>query len=114
MPEQDINPGGEKSPVCEPKPDPGVPSPMTLEGIVDFTGELEHLNELVVLHLEKCGGFTTPESYFSIVQPVLDLLEVELRVRCNSGMTRQQVKLIVQDWIDEEIALLRRGTGKSG
>jgi len=114
MPEQDSNTGKGKPTVSDHVPDPKVPVPVTLEGVVDFTGELEHLNELVVLHLEKSGGFTTPESYFSIVQPVLDLLELELRVRCNSGMTRQQVKLIVQDWIDEEIARMRRGSGGSG
>ena len=81
---------------------------MTLEDVIDFTGELEHLNELVLLYLEKSGGFNGTESYFSLVQPLLDLLEVELRVRCNSCMTQQQVKLIIQDWIDEEIAILRR------
>jgi hypothetical protein len=107
MPEQNID----KDPGEILVPDDGSGSRnlscMTLESIIDFTGELEHLNELVVLQLERNGGFTTTESYFSIVQPILDLLEVELRVRCSSGMTQQQVKLIVQDWIDEEIANLR-------
>ena len=65
---------------------------------------MNHLNELVLLHLEKCGGFTTPEAYFSLVQPVLDLLEVEIRVRYWPGMTKTDMKLVVQDWIDSEIA----------
>ncbi len=30
-----------------------VQSGLTLESIIDLTGELAHLNELVVLHLEK-------------------------------------------------------------
>jgi len=38
---------------------------MTLENIIDRTGELEHLNELVMLQLNKAGGFTCTESYFS-------------------------------------------------
>jgi hypothetical protein len=107
MPEQNINKDFGEALVSDNESGPRNVSCMTLEKIIDFTGELEHLNELVLLHLEKNGGFTTTESYLSMVQPVLDLLEVELRVRCSSGMTQQQVKLIVQDWIDEEIANLR-------
>ena len=85
-----------------------VPIGMTLENIIDRTGELEHLNELVMLHLEKSGGFTCTESYFSLVQPILDLLEVEIRLRYYHGMNYQEMKLLVQDWIDQEIAETRR------
>jgi hypothetical protein len=81
-----------------------VPVGMTLENIIDRTGELEHLNELVMLQLNKAGGFTCTESYFSTVQPILDLLEVEIRIRYHHGMTDQEMKLLVQDWIDKEIA----------
>jgi hypothetical protein len=84
-----------------------VPAGMTLEGIIGLTDELGHLNELVVLHLEQAGGFTSPASYFTIVTPVLDMLEVEIRLRYRAGMSRDQVKLIVQDWIDKEIAELK-------
>ena len=85
-----------------------VPVGMTLEDIIDRTGELEHLNELVMLQLEKSGGFTCTESYFSLVQPILDLLEVEIRLRYYHGMNYQEMKLLVQDWIDLEIAETRR------
>jgi hypothetical protein len=85
-----------------------VPVGMTLENIIDRTGELEHLNELVMLQLDKSGGFTCTESYFSIVQPILDLLEVEIRVRYHHGMNHQEMKLLVQDWIDKEIAKLKK------
>jgi hypothetical protein len=85
-----------------------VPVGMTLENIIDRTGELEHLNELVMLKLEKSGGFTCTESYFSLVQPILDLLEVEIRLRYYHGMNYQEMKLLVQDWIDQEIAETRR------
>jgi hypothetical protein len=85
-----------------------VPVGMTLEDIIDRTGELEHLNELVMLHLEKSGGFTCTESYFSVVQPILDLLEVEIRLRYYHGMSDQEIKLLVQDWIDQEIAALKK------
>ena len=85
-----------------------VPVGMTLENIIDRTGELEHLNELVMLQLEKSGGFTSTESYFSLVQPILDLLEVEIRLRYYHGMNYQEMKLLVQDWIDQEIAETRR------
>lgn len=85
-----------------------VPVGMTLENIIDRTGELEHLNELVMLQLNKAGGFTCTESYFSLVQPLLDLLEVEIRLRYYHGMTDQEMKLLVQDWIDKEIAELRK------
>jgi hypothetical protein len=85
-----------------------VPVGMTLENIIDRTGELEHLNELVMLQLNKAGGFTSTESYFSLVQPLLDLLEVEIRLRYYHGMTDPEMKLLVQDWIDKEIAEVRK------
>ena len=88
---------------------PDVPVRMTLEQIIDLTGQLEHLNELILLHLRKNGGFTCTESYFTTVQPVLDMLEVEIRFRYQPGMTTQQITLIVQDWIDGEISELQKG-----
>jgi hypothetical protein len=94
-------------PACDDTGDtvPGVvPKGMTLENIIDLTGELEHLNELIVLHLDKAGGFTCTEAYFSTVQPVLDLLEVEINSRYRPDMTLQELKLLVQDWVDKEIA----------
>jgi|WetSurMetagenome_2_1015567.scaffolds.fasta_scaffold15990_3 hypothetical protein len=88
----------------------GIPASITLESIVDLTGEFEHLNSLVQLHLERSGGFTCMASYFTIVTPLLDMLEVEIRFRYRDGMTKDQIKLIVQDWIDGEIAGLNHGT----
>jgi hypothetical protein len=82
---------------------PEVFTGMTLEQIIDITGEFTHLNNLVMMHIEKSGGFAGLDAYFKTVQPLLDLLEVEIRARCRSGMTQQQMKLIVQDWIDQEI-----------
>lgn len=81
---------------------------MTLENIIDLTGEIEHLNELIMLHIDKAGGFTCTESYFSTVQPLLDLLEVEIRIRYHSGMNNQEMKLLIQDWIDKEIAEVKK------
>ena len=58
-----------------------VPVGMTLESsIIDLTGEMGHLNELVMLHVERSGGFTSATS-FTIVTPILDMLEVEVRYR---------------------------------
>jgi len=95
---QDSQPdnGGAKSPR-------DVLTGMTLEQIIDITGEFTHLNELMMIHIEKSGGFTGPEDYFKTVQPLLDLLEVEIRIRFRPGMTQQEMKLVVQDWIDQEI-----------
>jgi hypothetical protein len=81
---------------------------MTLETLIDLTGQLEHLNEMVILRLEKAGGFTSTESYFSIVQPILDMLEIEIRIRYHAGMTCQELTLIVQDWIDREIREMKK------
>ncbi len=80
---------------------------MTLEAIVDSTGEFKHLNELVRLTIERCGGFKDTDAYFRTVTPLLDLLEVEIRVRYVPGMTRNQMKLVIQDWIDAEMAGLQ-------
>ena len=84
-----------------------LPVGVTLESIIDLTGEMEHLNELVMLNLDKGGGFTCPASYFSVVQPILDMLEIEIRGRYRAGMTKNDMKQIVGDWIDTEISLLQ-------
>ena len=111
MPDQNISKdscpetGGSESPPDVFQSD--VPCGMTLESIIDLTGELAHLNELVMLHLEKAGGFTSPQSYFTTVTPLLDLLEAEIRLRDRAGMGKNEMKLLVQDWIDKEIAGMR-------
>lgn len=87
--------GTESSPKCV--------SGMTLEQIIDLTGEFTHLHELVMIHIERSGGFAGPDAYFKTVQPLLDRLEVEIQIRFRPGMTPQQVKLIVQDWIDQKM-----------
>jgi hypothetical protein len=84
-----------------------LPVNMTLETIIELTGEMEHLNELVQKSLVRDGGFTCTDAYFTTVQPILDLLEVEIRVRYRPGMTRNEMKLIIQDWIDCEIRTLQ-------
>jgi len=84
-----------------------IPVNITLENLIDMTGEMEHLNELVMLHLDKEGGFTCAEAYFATVQPILDLLEVEIRMRYQPGMSRNEMKLVIQDWIDQEIRTLQ-------
>lgn len=97
-----------------PSADSEVPAGFTLENIIDHTGEFEHLNELVMLHLEKNGSVSCTESYFKVVHPILDLLEVEIRIRYHAGMSRQEMKLLIQDWIDEEITLLKSGKKGKG
>ncbi len=90
--------------VCEPDI---LPANLTLEHLIDLTGEMEHLNELVLLHLENVGGFTCTAAYFSTVQPVLDLLEAEIRFHYRAAMNRDEIKAIISAWIDEEICLLQ-------
>lgn len=81
-----------------------VPAGLTLESIIDMTGEMKHLHELVMLHVEKSGGVTCPASYFTLVSPILDMLEEEIRFRYHEGMSKDQMKLVVRDWINKEIA----------
>ena len=99
---------GKDSPEADDVLRSAVPPGMTLENIINLTGELEHLNELVMLQLNKAGGFTCTESYFCTVQPILDLLEVEIRFRYHPGMNNQEMKLLIQDWIDKEIADVKK------
>lgn len=84
-----------------------APGSMTLESIIDHTGEMAHLNELILLHLECTGGFTGTEAYFSTVRPILDQLEKEIRARIHPGMETAAMKEIIGDWIDSEIAALQ-------
>jgi len=110
MAEPDPENGCPPSPEREIPDDPfesEMPVGMTLEHIIDLTGEMEHLNELVMLNLEKEGGFTSQAAYFTVVQPILDLLEVEIRFRYRTGMTKRQMKIIIGDLIDTEISLLQ-------
>jgi hypothetical protein len=107
----DPDPDDRTKPAASADPSDGfktnLPVNMTLENIIELTGEMEHLNELVMLSLEKDGGFTCTEAYFTTVQPILDLLEVEIRVRYQTGMSKNEMKLIIQDWIDGEIRELQ-------
>jgi hypothetical protein len=95
------------------KPQPGSTNAdhsvfgMTLEEIIDASGEFEHLNDLVMLQIRKSGGLKSPDDYFTLVTPMLDLLEREIRVCSVQGITKQQLKLIIQDWIDKEIAEIK-------
>ena len=86
-----------------------VPRGMTLEGLVTMTGEMEHLNELVLLHVEKAGGFSCTASYLTIVTPILDMLEGEIRFRYREGMDRDEIKEIIASWIEREIDGMRPG-----
>jgi hypothetical protein len=110
MPDSNPDDDGKKPTVPSDPPDgfqTDLPVNLTLETIIELTGEMEHLNELVLLSLERDGGFTCTESYFTTVQPILDLLEVEIRVHYRPGMSKNEMKLIIQDWIDGEIRVLR-------
>lgn len=86
---------------------PAIPAGMTLESIIDLTGELAHLNELVLLHIDNNGGFTCQAAYFAAVRPVLDMLEIEIRGRYRDGMGKDEMKAIIRNWIDEEISSLQ-------
>ena len=110
-PEQskDNIPAPEEMPEC---PAGDVPRGMTLEGLVTMTGEMEHLNELVLLHVEKAGGFSCRASYLTIVTPVLDMLEGEIQFRYRDGMDRDDIKEIIASWIEREIAGMRPGQSK--
>jgi hypothetical protein len=84
-----------------------VPAGLTLDSLIELTDELGHLNELVMIHLAQEGGFTGERSYFTIVTPILDELEIVIRHQYRPGMSRNEIKLVIQDWIDREIAELR-------
>ena len=84
-----------------------LPGGVTLETIIDMTGELEHLNELVLLHLDQEGGFAGAEAYFATVRPVLDRLEDEIRINYRPGMSTEDLKVIICTWIDFEICSLQ-------
>ena len=84
-----------------------IPVGMTLERLIDLTEELDHLNELVILHLDNRGGYTCTEAYFTAVQPVLDTLEAEIRQHYRAGMSRNAMKEIIRDWIDRKISELQ-------
>lgn len=102
----ELEQSGDRAPASEDVPEcpaGDIPRGMTLEGLVTMTGEMEHLNELVLLHVEKAGGFSCTASYLTIVTPVLDMLEGEIQFRYRDGMDHAEIKSIIEDWIDREI-----------
>lgn len=105
-------PGGDGEPEGT-EPQPGSTNAdhpifgMTLEEIIDASGEFEHLNELVVLHIRRLGGLKNPDDYFTVVTPILDILGRKIRMCSVQGITKQQMKLTIQDWIDKEIAEIK-------
>lgn len=86
---------------------------LTLEEVVTMTGELEHLNELVMLHVEKSGGFSGTSLYLMLVTPILDQLENEIRSQCSCDMTTDAIKEIIHVWIAQQIALVSSGPEKN-
>jgi hypothetical protein len=99
--------GSSASPAgCE-TPEPAGQFTLTLENIIDMTGELEHLNELVMIRLGREGGFSGQQSYFTIVTPILDRLEITIRQKYHEGMDRDALKILIRGWIDQEIGALQ-------
>jgi len=86
---------------------------LTLEEVVTMTGELEHLNELVMLRVEKSGGFSGTSLYFMLVTPILDRLESEIRSQCSCDTTTEAIKETIHGWIDQQIALVSSGPEKN-
>ena len=76
---------------------------LTLQDLIEGTGELEHLNTLVLRHLEEEGGFSGKEEYFTLVHPLLDELELHLRERLSPDMSIEEVKQIIHDWIEAKL-----------
>ena len=76
---------------------------LTLQDLIEGTGELEHLNILVLKHLEDVGGFNGKDEYFTLVHPLLDALEKHLRERLSPDMSLEEVKQIIHDWIEAEL-----------
>lgn len=101
-----ISINGNKSQDSAPCKDDPIPEKtgLTLEEIMTRTGELEHLNELVLLHIERTGGFTTTAAYFIQITPILDKLECEIRNRTREGITQDEMKEIIHAWIDRELS----------
>ena len=75
---------------------------LTLQALVEGTGELEHLNTLVLRHLEQ-AGWTGTDNYFTLVRPLLDEMERDLRERLSPDMSPEEVKQIIHDWIEAEL-----------
>jgi len=99
-------PSGPPDPGADPAA--GMAVKMSLGEIIETTGETEHLYELVSLVIDRAGGYTTDEAYFATVHPILDLLEIEILIRCKSRMSRDGLKRVIRNWIDSGIREIRK------
>ena len=108
--QNETRPGSSSSPASD-ENQSDVAAGLALKQIVDLTREFEHLNELVMIHINNSGGFSSPDAYFRIVRPALDKLEAEIRIQLQPGMDAASLKLVIQDWIDKEIAALKKCQG---
>ncbi|MDT8358317.1 MAG: hypothetical protein RQ758_07435 [Methanomicrobiaceae archaeon] len=91
--------------------DGGFTWAISLETVLEETGELEHLHSLIQHRArlrsidpkdpEVTGELVVEE----VIGPVLDELEAHLRAHLFAGMLPRDVKILVHDWIEEQINL---------
>jgi hypothetical protein len=90
---------------------------ISLENVLEETGELDHLYRLVELKRQSVSieaenrGELAEKMFVLVINPLLEELEVYLRGAMQPGMEVPEVKVLVSDWIDTQMALLLRSGG---
>lgn len=82
---------------------------ITLETVIIETGELDHLLKLIEKKREKvrieagANEGLAAETVDKVINPVLEKLEEHLKKDIRAGMSRDEVKVLVHDWIEEQL-----------
>ncbi|NYT06189.1 MAG: hypothetical protein GKC04_07465 [Methanomicrobiales archaeon] len=85
---------------------------MTLETVIEKTGELDHLFALVERRCRAAGVVAaSPDASAAaiveeVINPLLAELECHLRGRLSPAMAEGEVKALIAAWIDDRIAEL--------
>ncbi len=90
---------------------------ISLENVLKETGELDHLYRLVELKRQSISVEADDQAelaekiFLMVINPLLEELEAYLRDAMHPGMAAPEVKMLVSDWIDGQMALLVRSGG---
>jgi len=72
---------------------------MSLEDILLATGEMEHMEELILLSAQGKSGIGPQEMLDSVIHPLLDDLEKYIRAEVSAPQDMECLRAAVRRWI---------------
>lgn len=76
-----------------------------LEDILESIDETRHLSELMEHRSRDMKGATANEILNKIIHPTLDDLELYLRYYAKPGLSNEELKELVHNWIEAQMSI---------